>query len=137
MDLTFEEKSLWVLLLGLLGVYGYYFSMVLPTDAVNVMPQHKVLFAVAVAYLVASQVVGHILIAIVDPRDETDERDRLIELKGTRVGSWVLAAGVFITLVVAVQTEGNFLFTHVLLGSWVLSQLVEIGSQLYLYRRGA
>jgi|OpeIllAssembly_1097287.scaffolds.fasta_scaffold119983_3 hypothetical protein len=137
MDLTFEEKSLWVLFLGLLGVYGYYFSMVLPTDAVNVMPQHKVLFAVAVAYLVASQVVGHILIAIVDPRDETDERDRLIELKGTRVGSWVLAAGVFITLVVAVQTEGNFLFTHVLLGSWVLSQLVEIGSQLYLYRRGA
>ncbi len=137
MDLTFEEKSLWVLFLGLLGVYGYYFSMVLPTDAVNVMPQHKVLFAMAVAYLVASQVVGHILIAIVDPRDETDERDRLIELKGTRVGSWVLAAGVFITLVVAVQTEGNFLFTHVLLGSWVLSQLVEIGSQLYLYRRGA
>lgn len=136
MDLTFEEKSLWVLFLGLLGVYGYYFSMVLPTDAVNVMPQHKVLFAMAVAYLVASQVVGHILIAIVDPRDETDERDRLIELKGTRVGSWVLAAGVFITLVVAVQTEGNFLFTHVLLGSWVLSQLVEIGSQLYLYRRG-
>ena len=136
MDLTFEEKSLWVLFLGLLGVYGYYFSMVLPTDAVNVMPQHKVLFAVAVAYLVASQVVGHILIAIVDPRDDTDERDRLIELKGTRVGSWVLAAGVFITLVVAVQTEGNFLFTHVLLGSWVLSQLVEIGSQLYLYRRG-
>lgn len=137
MDLTFEEKSLWVLFLGLLGVYGYYFSMVLPTDAVNVMPQHKVLFAMAVAYLVASQVVGHILIAIVDPRDDTDERDRLIELKGTRVGSWVLAAGVFITLVVAVQTEGNFLFTHVLLGSWVLSQLVEIGSQLYLYRRGA
>ena len=137
MDLPFEEKSLWVLFLGLLGVYGYYFSMVLPTDALNVMPQHKVLFAMAVAYLVASQVVGHILIAIVDPRDETDERDRLIELKGTRVGSWVLAAGVFITLVVAVQTEGNFLFTHVLLGSWVLSQLVEIGSQLYLYRRGA
>lgn len=136
MDLTFEEKSLWVLFLGLLGVYGYYFSMVLPTDALNVMPQHKVLFAMAVAYLVASQVVGHILIAIVDPRDDTDERDRLIELKGTRVGSWVLAAGVFITLVVAVQTEGNFLFTHVLLGSWVLSQLVEIGSQLYLYRRG-
>ena len=137
MDLTFQEKSLWVMFLGLLVVYGYYFSMVLPTDAVDVMPQHKVLFGVAVAYLVASQVVGHILIAIVDPRDETDERDRLIELKGTRVGSWVLAVGVFITLVVAVQTQGNFLFTHVLLGSWVLSQLVETGSQLYLYRRGA
>jgi hypothetical protein len=137
MDLSFQEKSLWVMFLGLLAVYGYYFSMVLPSDAANVMPQHMVLFGVAVAYLVASQVVGHILIAIVDPRDETDERDRLIELKGTRVGSWVLAVGVFASLCVAVQTQGNFLFTHVLLGSWVLSQLVETGSQLYLYRRGA
>jgi hypothetical protein len=137
MDLTFQEKSLWVLFLGLLGVYGYYFSMVLPSDAVDVMPQHMVLFAAAVAYLVSSQVVGHILIAIVDPRDETDERDRIIELKGTRAGSWVLAVGVFASLCVAVQTQGNFLFTHVLLGSWVLSQLVETGSQLYLYRRGA
>lgn len=26
--------------------------------------------------------------------------------------------------------EGNFVFTHVLLGFWVLAQLVEIGSQL-------
>jgi hypothetical protein len=137
MDLTFQEKSLWVLFLGLLGVYGYYFSMVLPSDAVDVMPQHMVLFAAAVAYLVSSQVVGHILIAIVDPRDETDERDRIIELKGTRAGSWVLVVGVFASLCVAVQTQGNFLFTHVLLGSWVLSQLVETGSQLYLYRRGA
>ncbi len=137
MDLSFQEKSLWVMFLGMLVVFGYYFSMALPTDAVDVLPQHKVLFGVAVAYLVASQVAGHILIAIVDPRDETDERDRLIELKGTRVGSWVLAVGVFVTLVVAVQTQGNFLFTHVLLGSWVLAQLAETGSQLYLYRRGA
>ena len=137
MDLSFQEKSLWVMFLGMLVVFGYYFSMALPTDAVDVMPQHKVLFGVAVAYLVASQVAGHILIAIVDPRDETDERDRLIELKGTRVGSWVLAVGVFASLCVAVQTQGNFLFTHVLLGSWVLAQLVETGSQLYLYRSGA
>jgi hypothetical protein len=30
---------------------------------------------------------------------------------------------------------GNFAFTHVLLGAWVLAQLVETGSQLWLYRR--
>ena len=33
--------------------------------------------------------------------------------------------------------KGNFVFTHVLLGFWVLAQLVEIASQLVLYRRGA
>jgi hypothetical protein len=48
----------------------------------------------------------------------------------------VLATGVFLALCAAMVTQGNFVFTHLLLGFWVLAQLVEIGSQLYLYRRG-
>ena len=87
--------------------------------------------------LVIMQIVGHIVIAIVDRRTETDERDRLIELKGTRNAAYVLATGVFLALCTALLTEGNFVFTHVLLGFWVLAQMMEIGSQLFLYRRGA
>lgn len=60
----------------------------------------------------------------------------MIALKGTRNGSFVLATGVFVALCAAVFTNGNFVFTHVLLGFWVLAQLVEIASQLHLYRRG-
>jgi hypothetical protein len=86
--------------------------------------------------LVITQIVGHIVLAIVDRRTETDERDRLIELKGTRNASYVLVSGVFLALCAALLTEGNFIFMHVLLGFWVLAQLVEIGSQLFLYRRG-
>ncbi len=70
-------------------------------------------------------------------RHQTDERDRLIGLKSTRNGSYVLATGVFLSLSSAVLTKGNFVFTHLLLGFWVLAQLVEIGSQLVLYRRSA
>jgi hypothetical protein len=77
------------------------------------------------------------VIAIVDRRSETDERDRLIGLKGARNGSVVLATGVFCSLCLAVLTTGNFVFTHVLLAFWVAAQLVEYGSQLILYRRGA
>ncbi len=33
--------------------------------------------------------------------------------------------------------DGSFVFTHLLLGFWVLAQLVEIASQLVLYRRSA
>jgi hypothetical protein len=61
----------------------------------------------------------------------------LIELYGTRNGAYVLAAGAFFALCTALFTQGNFVFMHVLLGFWVLAQLVEIGSQLLLYRRGA
>jgi hypothetical protein len=137
MNFSFHEKSLWLMLVSLVGVFGFYFATVLPTDAVNVMPYQIVLFVLAIVMLVIMQIVGHLVIAISDRRPETDERDRLIELKGTRTAAYVLATGVFLALCAALLTNGNFVFTHVLLGFWVLAQLVEIGSQLFLHRRGA
>jgi hypothetical protein len=137
MSLSFQEKSLWLMFISLIGVFGFYFKTVLPPDTVNVRPQHVGLFVLVVVMLVITQIVGHILIAIIDRRSEPDERDRLIELKGTEVAAYVLATGVFLALCVALVTPGNFVFTHVLLAFWVLAQLVEIGWQLFLYRRGA
>jgi hypothetical protein len=136
MNVSFQEKSLWLMLVSLVGVFGFYFVTVLPAQAANVQPQQIALFVLAVVMLVVMQVAGHVVIAIVDRRSATDERDRLIALKGTRNGSFVLATGVFLALCAALVTDGNFVFVHLLLGFWVLAQLVEIGSQLYLYRRG-
>jgi hypothetical protein len=137
MGLSFQEKSLWIMFGGLIAAFGFYFTNVLPPDAENVMPHQVVLFTLAVIMLVVTQIVGNILIAIIDRQTETDERDHQIGLKGTRIAAYVLAAGVFFALCTALVTKGNFAFTHVLLGFWVLAQLVEIGSQLFLYRRGA
>lgn len=136
MSLSFQEKSLWLLFVSLIGVFGYYFASVLPASTSIVTKQQIFLFATMVVILVAVQVAGHTLIAIRDQHTETDERDRLIELKGTRNAAYVLGTGVFLALCTALFTEGNFAFTHLLLGFWVLAQLVEIGSQLYFYRRG-
>jgi hypothetical protein len=141
MNLSFQEKSLWCMFVGLIGAFGFYFTTVLPTNATDVMsgdvmPEQVVLFVLAVVLLVGVQIVGHIVIALIDRRTAVDERDRFIHLKGTRNASYVLATGVFFALCTAILTEGNFLFIHVLLGFWVLAQLVEIGSQLYLYRKG-
>lgn len=48
----------------------------------------------------------------------------------------MLATGVFFAICAALAVEGNFLVTHLLLGFWVLAHLVELGTELYLYRRG-
>lgn len=136
MNLSFQEKSLWLMFASLMAGFGFYFVSVLPTNTVNLMPYHVVFFVLAVVLLVITQVVGHILIAAFDQNTKTDERDSLIELKGTRNGAYVLATGVFFALCAALLTEGNFIFMHVLLGFWVLSQLVTIASQLFWYRRG-
>lgn len=137
MNLSFQEKSLWLMFVSLIGVFGWYFLMVLPSHAVDILPNQVVLFVLAVMLLVILQIVGHIVITVADRRTETDERDRLIALKGTRYGSCVLATGALFSLCAALLTEGNFTFAHVLLGFWVLAQLVEVGAQLYLHRRGA
>ncbi len=136
MDLSFQEKSHWLLFVSLILIFGLYFTSVLPAESVNVLPHQVLLFVSLVLLLVVIQIVGTTVLAIVDRRHGTDERDRLIELKGARNASYVLAAGIFFSISLALFTEGNFLFTHVLLGFWVLAHLVEIGSQLYLYRRG-
>lgn len=137
MNLTTHEKSLWLQLIGLVITFGIYGAVVLPSPDKDVMPHHIALFSLAVVLLVVSQVAGHIALALLDRRPGTDERTRLIGLKATRHGAWVLATGVFCALCTALVIRGNFVFTHVLLGFWVLAQVVEIASQLVLHRRGA
>jgi len=137
MQSSFQEKSLWLMFLSLILIFGLYFASVRPAESGSVLPHQMVLFVFLIVLLVVIQIVGHIVLAIVDRRQDTDERDRIIELKGSRNASYVLASGVFVSICLALLTEGNFLFTHVLLAFWVLAHLVEIGSQLVLYHRGS
>lgn len=137
MNMSFQEKSLWLVFLSVTAFSAFYFAQALPGAGPDVMPGQMAIFVAAIVALVVVQVAGHIVIAIVDRRTDTDERDGRIALKGTRNGAYVLATGVFLALCAGLVTEGNFVFTHVLFGSWVLAQLVETGSQLWMYRRGA
>ncbi|MBK8321477.1 MAG: hypothetical protein IPL06_01780 [Betaproteobacteria bacterium] len=147
MNLSFQEKSLWVMLASLVVGFGFYFANAFgahaalaaraPGQAADLMAPYVGLFIAAVVLLVAISVAGHVVIALADRNPQTDERDHLIALKGTSYASYVLATGVFLALTAAVFTRGNFIFTHVLLAFWVLAQLVAIGSQLVMYRRGA
>lgn len=135
MNRSFQEKSQWVTLVALLVSFGWYFAVTLPGAPVDISPPTMALFVAAVALLTVLQVFGQVTIALLDRRADVDERDRLFALRGVRNGAYVLSTGVFGALCVGVFVPGNFAFTHVLLGSWVLAQLVETASQLWLYRR--
>lgn len=141
MSRTFQEKSLWVALAGLLVAFGVYFwlayATILPTPrAKDVMPHQGALFIVATILLVVILIAGHLAILFRDRGAREDERDRWIALKGMRNGSYVLATGVFLALCTALTTDGNAIMAHVLLGFWILAHCVEIVSQLVLYRTG-
>lgn len=144
--MSFREKSLWVMLsaMGLAAFfYGHAVAYVnheqfetVPWRAMTVNAPMVVMFHIGVAVLVAFAIVGHLAIVLFDQRTEEDERDRLIALKGARVGGFVLAIGVFFALWLAVISTGNFGFTQLLLAFWVLAQMVDYAVQLWLHRRG-
>lgn len=140
--MTFNEKSQWIMLVGLLIAFGIFFQssylvFLAAPEAKDIIAPQAFLFMGATALLVTIIVIGHIVIFMFNQDDSTDERDQLIELKGERYGSWVLAVGVFFSLWTAVYTEGNAAMAHVLLGSWVLAQMVENLSQIIMYRRSS
>jgi hypothetical protein len=144
--MSFREKSLWVMLAAIALAaffYGHAVAYVshdqfetVPWQAMKVQAPMVVMFHVAVAGLVAFAILGHLIIVLFDRRTEEDERDRLIALKGAQVGSMVLAVGVFFALWLAVVSTGNFWFTQLLLGFWVLAQMADYAVQLWLQRRG-
>ncbi len=141
MNLSFREKSLGLLVLSLIVIFGFYFASVLPAQFTNVMPSHIMSFIGMLILLIVIQIIGNTLIAIASRRELaakvlSDERDALINLTSSRLGSYVLSFGVSCSLCIALFVPGNFAFVHTLLAFWVLSQVVETVSQLILYRRG-
>jgi hypothetical protein len=145
--MSFREKSLWVMVAALTLAaffYGHAVAYVnhdqfesVPWQAMRVLPPVVFLFHIAVAVLVLFAIIGHAVIALLDRRTAEDERDRMIALKGARVGGFVLAVGVFLALWLAVASSGNFWFTQLLLGFWVLAQLADYTVQLKLHRQDA
>ena len=139
MNLSFHEKSLRLTFATVAAAFALYFALVLPHASWSgiVGPGEVALFVAVVLALVVLQVAGFVMIAIADRRTRTDERDRLVALKGSRNGGFVLACGVFVALCLAVAyPASNFAFTHVLLAFWVAAQLVDTGTQIVLQRTG-
>lgn len=142
MSLSFQEKSLWLLLASLCAVFGVYFIKVVPHTGSQIGPAEIGSFIGLLIVLVVVQVIGHTVLALGSLRElgvrgvSRDERDVLIELRGSRLSGWLLACGVFCALCVALLVPGNAAFVHVLLGFWVASQILALASQLYYQRRG-
>lgn len=136
MNLTFQEKSLWIMGASMIATYTWYFWHALQNVKVNIDSDHITLLVASVLMVAVIAIVGHVLVAIVEhPSQFKDERHKLIALYGARNGGVVLGAGVLIAIGSALEYDGNFVFIHVVFAFLVLAELVGIGTQLFLYRR--
>jgi hypothetical protein len=138
--MPFREKSAWISMLSMLGIYGFYFGTLVQT---TVAPQSANLafgLVQTIVVLIVAQVALHIAVAIHKPTEAQlprDEREKLIDLKATRIAFYGLASGVVVACIFGSLNPPVFFNTNSLLFILVTSEIVRSGSQIIYYRLGA
>jgi len=140
---TFQEKSALTMTGILVVVFGLYFALVLGPVAGAPAPARE--FAFTALMILASVVVTilaattHIVLAIVfrSQVNAHDERDRLIDLRSTRVAAYILATGVFAGIGLAVVQADRFWIAQALIAALVIAEITDGVVKVALYRRGA
>jgi hypothetical protein len=154
MNMSFREKSIWISLIATLLIFGDYFLNLislggLPADAAKTAALGLSLRALFLIIIV--EIIFQGMLAVTNRKAAelgADERDKLFEYKGNNFGYTVLVIGVFITLgrIVFLEINPEFieqsngltiplLTAHILLFSFILSEVVRFSAQLYYYRR--
>lgn len=142
--MTFEEKSAWGLLVGILIIAWYYFPAAFAVAAGSAGGTALIAVSVGgVVALIVIEVVYHAIIAATGP-GERDERDALINLKAERIGGVALGVGLFslVGYIVAQSITGVYPVPSALeIAVWILfvltlSEVAKLGSQIVYYRLG-
>ena len=145
-DMPFREKSAWISLITMLGVFGAYFGAILTgrLASYGLATIHYLLISVAaVAVLQVGLHVAARLLARADAGSPKDERERLIELKAIRVAYVLLILGVLSGVFVVLHTRllggppvGPKL-ALVVLAAVILADVVKSAATVVQYRRDA
>jgi hypothetical protein len=140
--MPFREKSAWISMLSMLAIYGFYFGTLMQTTAAR-QPGNLasgITLVQTIVMLVVAQVALHIAVAIRKPAEAQlprDEREKLIDLKATRIAFYGLASGVVVACLFGSLNPPVFFSTNSLLLILVTSEIVRSGAQIIYYRLGA
>lgn len=137
--MSFREKSAWISLLSMAGIYSLYFWSLRPWGARPSGTAFGGLLGTVIA-LVVVQIVLTIAVASFAPKEAhapRDEREKLIDLKATRFAYAVLAGSVACACFFGGFEPPIVFNVNALLFMLVAAEILRSGSQIVLYRRGA
>ena len=145
MNMTFQEKSAWGLLVGIGLVSYFYFPAAF--EVAGRVPHGAALIAlsaVGVVALVIIESIYHAIIAVPDG-EQTDERDALFDLKAERNASLVLGFGLVSLvghIVISNSIERVLPLNGMTIAVWILflmtlSEIAKLLSQIVYYRLNA
>ena len=137
--MSFREKSAWISVVSMVGIYGIYFWSVIQAGP-HAGGFHFGGLLETVVALVAVQIVLTVAAAIFSPRDAKtprDERDKLIELRAMRVAYSGLATSVAMACFFGAFNPPIVFNTNALLFLLVTAEILRAACQIVQYRRGA
>lgn len=136
--MSFREKSAWISVLSMLGIYGFYFWSVMHRGHANGFYFGGLLETIIA--LVIVQVVLLVAVSILSPKDAKaprDERDKLIELRSMRVAYSGLATGIAMACFFGAFNPPLVFNTNALLFILVTAEIMRSACQIAQYRLGA
>jgi hypothetical protein len=152
--MSFQEKNVTVSLVSFSLILAFFlnrlFQMIqnetfLPT---NVFRLWGIVIVLAIVVTIAATILTHIVSAIIEAiqtgekepkpkiEDIADERDRLIDLRGTKVTYFLSSIGVFLAMLTYVLGQPPLVMFTLLIFSGIVAQIIGDVSRLILYRRG-
>jgi hypothetical protein len=150
--MSFQEKNITVSLVNFSLILGFYLIRVLQMiqggsfNSTNVFRLWGIVIVLAVVVTIFATILTHILSAIIyavktgegksNVEDIEDERDKLIDLRGTKVTYLVSSIGSFLSMLTFVIDQSPLVMFTLLIFFGVVAQIIGDVLRLYLYRRG-
>ncbi len=137
--MPFREKIAWISSISMAVIYGFYFWIVVRSGEGMGAVHLGALLGTVIA-LVIVQVVLIAAAAALAPKEakaQRDERDRLIELRSTRVAYAALATSVVFACFFGAFEPPVIFNANALLFILVAAEIMRSGCQIFQYRRGA
>jgi ABC-type amino acid transport system permease subunit len=150
--MSFQQKNITVSLVNFSLILGFFLfrviQMIQTDDFVseNIFRLWGITIGLAIVVTIIGTILTHIVSAILevirtgneDPKieDIEDERDKLIDLRGTRITYIVSSLGVFLSMLTFVFDQPPLVMFTLLIFFGLIAQITGDVSRLVLYRRG-
>lgn len=150
--MSFQEKNITVTLASFTVILIIFLSNILNMvqdgglNASDVFRLWGIVIVMAIVVTVVGMIVTHIVSAIVvavqtgdddpDIEDFEDERDKLIDLRGTKVTYTISSIGSFFAMLTFALGQSPLVMFSLLIFSGLVAQIIGDITRLVLYRRG-
>jgi len=149
--MSYQEKNITVSLVNFTLILGFYLIRVFQMiqdysfNSTNVFRLWGIVIILGIVVTILGTILTHIVSAIIqaiktkqepDIRDIQDERDTIIDLRGTKITYIAYSIGIFLSMLTFALNQPPLVMFTLLVFFGLLAQVIGDISRLYLYRRG-